>query len=69
MQYEINPTKALDNGIGRKSVLSISNHCGALGSINGGFFSIGGSFDGKACGTLKIHDWYGLPIEPRGCIG
>lgn len=69
LQYEIKPIKALDNGIGRESVLSISTRYGAAASINGGFFSIGGTFDGKACGTLKIHDWYVLPTKPRGCIG
>lgn len=69
LQYEIKPIKALDNGIGRESVLSISTRYGAAASINGGFFSIGGTFDGRACGTLKIHDWYALPVKPRGCIG
>jgi hypothetical protein len=69
LQYEIKPIKALDNGIGRESVLSINTRYGAAASINGGFFSIGGTFDGKACGTLKIHDWYALPTKPRGCIG
>ena len=46
--YEIRPVKALDDGIGRESVLSISARCGAVASINGGFFTIGGTFDGKA---------------------
>jgi hypothetical protein len=67
--YEIKPVKALDDGIGRESVLSISTRYGAVASVNGGFFSIGGTFDGKACGTLKINDWYALPVKPRGCIG
>jgi hypothetical protein len=67
--YEIKPIKALDDGIGRETVLSISTRYGALASINGGFFSIGGTFDGKACGTLKIDEWYALPFKPRGCIG
>jgi hypothetical protein len=67
--YEIKPIKALDNGIGRESVLSIAGRYGALASINGGFFSIGGTLDGRACGTLKIQDWYALPLKPRGCIG
>lgn len=67
--YEIKPIKALDNGIGRESVLSMSTRYGAIASVNGGFFSIGGTFDGKSCGTLKIHDWYALPTKPRGCIG
>ena len=67
--YEIKPVKALDDGLGRESVLSISTRYGAVASVNGGFFSIGGTFDGKACGALKIHDWYALPFKPRGCIG
>ena len=67
--YEIKPIKALDNGIGRESVLSINTRYAAVASINGGFFSMGGTFDGRACGSLKIHDWYALPIKPRGCIG
>ncbi len=67
--YEIKPIKALDNGIGRESVLSISTRYKALASVNGGFFAIGGTLDGKACGTLKIGDWYALPTKPRGCIG
>lgn len=67
--YEIKPVKALDDGIGRESVLSLSHRYNALAAINGGFFSIGGMLDGKACGTLKIHDWYALPYKARGCIG
>lgn len=67
--YEITPVKALDDGIGRESVLSIANRYGAVASINGGFFSIGGTLDGKASGALKIRDWYALPFKPRGCIG
>ncbi len=67
--YDIKPIKALDNGIGRETVLSIATRYGAIASINGGFFSIGGTFDGRACGALKIDDWYALPVKPRGCIG
>ncbi len=67
--YEIKPAKALDNGVGRESVLSLSKRYGAIASINGGFFSIGSRYDGKASGTLKIHEWYALPTKPRGCIG
>lgn len=67
--YEIKPVKAVDDGIGRESVLSISTRYQAAASINGGFFSIGGTFDGKANGALKIEEWFALPIKPRGCIG
>jgi hypothetical protein len=66
---DIQPIKAFDNGIGRESVLSIAKRYNALAAINGGFFSIGGLLDGKACGALKIHSWYALPSKPRGCIG
>ena len=67
--YEIKPIKALDDGIGRESVLSIAKRYGAVASINGGFFSIGGTLDGRACGALKIQDLYALPFQPRGCVG
>ncbi len=67
--YEIKAVKALDNGIGRESVLSVADRYGAIAAINGGFFTIGTTLDGKACGALKIHDWYALPFKPRGCIG
>ncbi|MFA6119199.1 MAG: phosphodiester glycosidase family protein [Parachlamydiales bacterium] len=67
--YEIKAVKALDNGIGRESVLSLSNRHKAIAAINGGFFTIGSTLDGKACGALKIHDWVALPFKPRGCIG
>src|SRR3569832_1802872 len=36
LQYEIKPNKALDNGIGREAVLSITTRYGAVASINGG---------------------------------
>lgn len=67
--YEIKPIKAVDNGIGRESVLSIAERYQAKAAVNGGFFSIGGVLDGKACGALKINNWYALPFKPRGCIG
>lgn len=67
--YEIVPIKALDNGIGRESVDSIAKRTNAIAAVNGGFFSIGGTFDGRACGTLKINEWIALPFKPRGCIG
>ncbi len=67
--YEITPVKALDNGIGRETVSSLNARYGALASINGGFFKIGGAWDGRAAGALKIGEWIALPFKPRGCIG
>ncbi len=67
--FEIKLVKALDDGLGRESVLSLSARYGALASINGGFFTMGGTFDGQACGALKIHDWFAIPAKSRGAIG
>jgi hypothetical protein len=65
----VKPARALDDGVGRESVLSMSARHGAIAAVNGGFFTIGGTFDGKACGALKIGAWIALPVKPRGCIG
>lgn len=67
--YNIRPVRALDNGIGRENVFSINERYGAIASINGGFFLMGGLLEGKPCGALKIHNWYSIQSNPRGCIG
>ena len=67
--FDIKLVKAIDNGLGRESVMSLSKRHNAVASINGGFFSIGGTYDGRACGALKINEWVALPTKPRGCIG
>ncbi len=74
---EINPhqcrlkvIKALERGLGRVSVLDMTNIYGAFGGINAGFFKIGHSHDGLAAGALKIdNQWYALPQKPRAAIG
>ena len=68
-KFQIKLVKAHDSGLGRESVLSLSLRHGALAAINGGFFAIGGKFDGRACGALKINSWLALPSKPRGAIG
>lgn len=68
-KFEIKIAKALNNGVGRESVLSIAKRTGAIAAINGGFFSFGEVIDGLPAGALKIHDWYSLPYKFRGCIG
>ncbi len=65
----ITPAKAIDNGIGRESVLSLAQRHAATAGVNGGFFSMRGTLDGRAAGALKIGEWIALPIKPRGCIG
>ena len=67
--HKIQLVKALDHGLGRESVLSITKRHQGIAGINGGFFQIGGALDGRACGCLKIYNWYALPFKPRGCLG
>ncbi|MEM7175079.1 MAG: phosphodiester glycosidase family protein [Chlamydiota bacterium] len=68
-RFDLVPVKALDRGIGRMSVLELALLHGAAAGINGGFFEIGGTYDGLAAGALKIGDWYALPTKPRAAIG
>jgi len=64
------PERALNNGIGRETVSSMVARKGAEGGINGGFFRIGGRYDGEPTGILKIGTrWYSDPSLPRGAIG
>ncbi len=67
--FEIKPVKALDQGLGTETVLSINNRHHATAAINGSFFTIGGPFDGLSKGVLKIHNWYSCDPNQRGCIG
>ena len=48
--------KALDQAIGKESVLSLAKRHGAIGAVNGGFFAEGDYRDG-------------LPARQRGVIG
>ncbi len=74
---EVNPrllriaaVRALDDGVGRETVLSIAQRTGALAAVNAGFFRIGGRYDGEPDGILKIRQhWYSDPSAPRGAIG
>ena len=63
------PAKAIDNGIGRESVLSLTERHAATAGINGGFFKMHCTLDGMAAGALKIGEWIALPVKPRGCVG
>jgi len=64
----IKVVKAVDDGIGRETVLSLSQRHQAIAGVNGGYFEIGGTFDGLASGALKAADWYALPRLPRACL-
>jgi len=74
---EVNPAKltitaerALGKGIGRETVSSIAKRKRAIVAINGGFFRIGGDYDGVPLGVLKIRaDWFSEPGLPRAALG
>lgn len=69
-QFNLVPARALNDGLGRESVASISLRNGAVAAINGGFFSIGSNYDGLTQGPLKIgNDWFGTPTKERGAVG
>lgn len=61
-QCRVLPARALNSGLGRECLTSISERYAALAAINGGYFLVGGSFDGKSRGALKIKErWYSSP--------
>lgn len=74
---EVNPGKltitaerALGKGIGRETVSSIAKRKRAIVAVNGGFFRIGGDYDGEPLGVLKIRgDWFSEPGLPRAALG
>jgi len=69
-KFNMTPARALDEGLGRESALSLSKRKNAIAAINGGFFTIETTFDGLPRGILKIDgEWYSLPTRPRGAIG
>jgi len=69
-KYEIKPTLAKDNEIGRETVLNIAKNHGTKAAINGGFFKIASTLDGLPMGILKIDNkWISLPCKKRAAIG
>jgi hypothetical protein len=62
--------RALGKGIGRETVSSIAKRKRAIVAVNGGFFRIGGDYDGEPLGVLKIGtDWFSEPGLPRAALG
>ncbi len=69
-RVSIQAARALNEGIGRETVTSIAARTGALAAVNGGFFRMGGRYDGEPDGILKIRDqWFSDPTLRRGAIG
>ncbi|MFZ0430298.1 MAG: phosphodiester glycosidase family protein [Acidobacteriota bacterium] len=69
-QYSIEAVRALDQGTGRETVSAMAHREGAVLAVNGGFFRIGGAYDGEPVGILKIEDrWFSDPNLPRAAIG
>ncbi len=69
-RVSIQAARALNEGIGRETVTSIAARTGALAAVNGGFFRMGGRYDGEPDGILKIRDeWFSDPSLRRGAVG
>lgn len=70
-QLRLEAVRALDDGVGRETVASIAQRKGALAAVNGGFFRIGGRYDGEPDGILEIQrQWFSDPaVNARGAIG
>ncbi len=69
-EYRIEAVRALGRGTGRETVSSMARREGAAAGINGGFFRVGGEYDGEPVGILKIEDrWFSDPRLPRAAIG
>lgn len=67
---EIFSVSSLDDGLGRETVRSMACRYAAIAAINGGFFKIGGNFDGVSMGVLNADGhWYSLPSKSRAVIG
>ncbi|MFA6915863.1 MAG: phosphodiester glycosidase family protein [Parachlamydiales bacterium] len=61
--------KGLNNGIGRECLPTIAGRYDALGAINGGYFTIGGAYDGRSSGMCKILDrWFSSPFREASTI-
>ncbi len=69
-EIEITAARALNNGIGRETVSSIAARKGAVAAVNGGFFQMGGRYDGDPAGLLRVERrWFSDVVTPRGAIG
>ena len=69
-KYRIAAARALNSGVGRETVSSIAQRTGALIAINGGFFAIGGRYDGDPVGPLRVAGrWFSDSSLNRGAIG
>jgi exopolysaccharide biosynthesis protein len=69
-EYSIEAVRALDQGTGRETVSAMARRERAVVGVNGGFFRIGGDYDGEPVGILKIEDqWFSDPRLPRAAIG
>lgn len=69
-RVEIVAVRANDTGLGRELVSSMAARHEAIAAVNGGFFTVGGKYDGLPAGVLKIRDqWYSSSRNKRAAIG
>jgi hypothetical protein len=66
----ISAARALNDGVGRETVSSIADRVGAVAAVNGGFYSMGGRYDGDPTGVFKTSKgWFSGSHLLRGAIG
>jgi hypothetical protein len=66
----LRPYRALEAGIGAESLVSLMHRHNALVAINGGYFQMGGTFNGESVGALMIDgQWISEPEQNRAAIG
>lgn len=69
-RFAVSAERALGKGLGRETVSSIAKRRSAVMAVNGGFFRIGGDYDGEPLGVLRIgSDWFSEPGLPRAALG
>jgi len=63
------PARALNNGVGRECLFTMAQRSNAIAAINGGYFIVGGAFDGKSKGICKIENhWFASPKHEASSI-
>lgn len=63
------PAKGINNGIGRECLPTIMERYNALAGVNGGYFHIGGAYDGRSAGMCKALDrWFSSPYRESSSL-
>lgn len=68
--YRVRAVRAAGPSLVRERVGSMADRWNAVLAVNGGFFRMGGDFDGNPVGILKVDDsWFSVSSHPRATLG